>query len=167
MYPIKSELVNAPDDSRDRRGLLPRYTLKDGNSFMLADALGDVQGSDDGLFHDDTRILSRYELDVAGRRPSLLGAAIDQDNTLFTSHLTNRPLPALSEHAIPQGVIHIERTRFLLGAVLYERLEITNFNEDAARLPLRLQFDADYFDIFEVQGKVSVGARRTPTPPRQ
>jgi len=52
-------------------------------------------------------MLSRFELAVAGRRPSLLGAAISQDNTLFTAHLTNLPLPALGEASIPQGLIHI------------------------------------------------------------
>lgn len=147
-------IMNAKDEGADRRGLLPRYTLKDGNSFLLSDALGDVQGSDDGLFHDDTRMLSRFELDVAGRRPSLLGASIDQDNTLFTAHLTNRPLAALGEHVLPQGVIYIERTRFLWRRVTYERMAFTNFSDEDARIPLRLQFDADFADIFEVQGHV-------------
>ena len=40
---------------------MPRFTLKDGNTFLLADALGDIQGSDDGLFTNDTRVLSRFE----------------------------------------------------------------------------------------------------------
>ena len=110
------------DEPGDRRGLLPRYTLKDANTFLLADALGDIQGSDDGLFTNDTRVLSRLEVAIAGRRPSLLGAAINQDNTVFTAHLTNRPLAALGALALPQGVIHIERSRFLSGSRLYERL---------------------------------------------
>jgi glycogen debranching enzyme len=135
-----------------RRGLLPRFTLKDANTFLLADALGDIQGSDDGLFTNDTRILSRYELEIADRRPSLLGAAINQDNTLFTAHLTNRPLPALGEHSIPQGVIHLERNRFLCDGSLYEQLKLTNFSDENARVPLKLLFAADFADIFEVQG---------------
>ena len=73
------------------------------DTFLLADALGDIQGSDDGLFSNDTRMLSRFELAIAGRRPSLLGAAISQDNTLFTAHLTNRPLPALGERVHSPG----------------------------------------------------------------
>ena len=140
------------EDKEPVRGLLPRYTLKDADTFLLADALGDIQGSGDGLFTNDTRILSRFELDIAGRRPSLLGAAIDQDNTLFTAHLTNRPLPTLSEGSIPQGVIHIERNRFLFESRLYERLTLTNFSEYDARVPLKLMFAADFADIFEVQG---------------
>src|SRR5690348_2322417 len=142
------------DEPADRRGLLPRFTLKDANIFLLSDALGDIQGSDDGLFANDTRMLSRFELVVAGRRPSLLGAAISQDNTLFTAHLTNRPLPALGERSIPQGVIHIERSRFLWESRLYELLLLTNFSDLDAQVPLRFRFAADFVDIFEVQGHV-------------
>ena len=146
--------MSLADEPVDRRGLLPRYTLKDANTFLLADALGDIQGSDDGLFTNDTRVLSRLELAIAGRRPSLLGAAINQDNTVFTAHLTNRPLAALGALALPQGVIHIERSRFLWGSRLYERLTLTNFSEHDAEVPLKLVFAADFADIFEVQGHV-------------
>ena len=98
--------MSSTDEPGDRRGLLPRFTLKDRDTFLLADALGDIQGESDGLFANDTRLLSRFELSVAGRRPSPLGAAINRDNTLFTAHLTNRPLAAPGELAIPQGAIH-------------------------------------------------------------
>jgi glycogen debranching enzyme len=146
--------MSLSDEPGERRGLLPRFTLKDANTFLLADALGDIQGSDDGLFTNDTRMLSRFELAIAGRRPSLLGAAIDHENTLFTAHLTNRPLPALGERSIPQGVIHIERSRFLWDSRLYERLKLTNFSEHDTQVPLKLVFATDFADIFEVQGHV-------------
>ena len=58
-----------------RRGLLPRFTLKDGDTFVLADALGDIHDANDGLFTDDTRVLSRFELSIADHPVSLLGAA--------------------------------------------------------------------------------------------
>jgi glycogen debranching enzyme len=145
-------VIAPPESGGERRGLLPRFTLKDADTFLLADALGDVQASDDGLFTGDTRILSRFEMEVAAKRPSLLGAAISQDNTLFTSHLTNRPLRALGERVIPQGVIHIERSRFLWQGALHERLRLTNFSGQTATLPLKLVFEADFADIFEVQG---------------
>jgi glycogen debranching enzyme len=146
--------MSGAEESGERRGLLPRFTLKDDNTFLLADALGDIQGSDDGLFTNDTRMLSRYELKIAGRRASLLGAAINQDNTRFTSHLTNRPLPALGEGSIPQGAIHIERNHFIFAGALHEHLRLTNFSEEVARVPLKLCFAADFVDIFEVQGHV-------------
>jgi glycogen debranching enzyme len=146
--------MSSADEPGERRGLLPRFTLKDSDTFLLADALGDIQGKDDGLFTNDTRMLSRFEISVAGRRPSLLGAAINRDNTLFTAHLTNRPLSAPGELAIPQGVIHIERQRLLWRSRLYERLTLTNYGDRDADLPLLFVYAADFADIFEVQGTV-------------
>jgi glycogen debranching enzyme len=140
-------------DSGNDRGLA-RFTLKDANVFLLADALGDIDASDSGLFWDDTRMLSRLQLQVADSRPSFLGAEVSHDNVLFTAQLTNRPLPAPGEHSIPQGVIHLERTRFLWSGQLYERLKITNFSGRDAQLPLAVRFAADFADIFEVQGCV-------------
>ena len=146
--------MSSADESGERRGLLPRFTLKDGNTFLLADALGDIQAADDGLFTNDTRMLSRFDLFVAGRRPSLLGAAINHDNTLFTAHLTNRPLSAPGELAIPKGVIHIERNRLLWRGRWYEQLTLTNFGDRDAEVPLLFFYAADFADIFEVQGTV-------------
>lgn len=146
-------MMSAPDDERSPRGLLPRFTLKDGNMFLLADALGDIQGRDDGLFLCDTRVLSHLEMLVAAKHPSLLGASISDDNTLFVSHLTNRPLPALGECVIPQGVIHIERTRYLWEERLYERLRLTIYGGQRAPVRLQLRYGADFADIFEVQGQ--------------
>jgi hypothetical protein len=89
--------MNDPPDSGPRRGLLPRFTLKDGNTFLLADALGDVHDRQDGLFTADTRILLKFELSVASRPVSLLGAAVSQDHTTFIAHpdlaLLTTPLP--------------------------------------------------------------------------
>src|SRR4051794_12382362 len=69
------------------------YALKDRDTFMVADAFGDVLGMGDGLFHDDTRILSCYRLLLGSHPPSLLSAAIARDNVFFTSHSANQRLP--------------------------------------------------------------------------
>jgi glycogen debranching enzyme len=137
----------------ERRGLLPRYTLKAENLFLVADARGDIHSNDDGLFADDTRMLSRFELFIAEGEPSLLGASVERHNTVFTAHLTNRPLPKLGEHAIPRGVIHIARSRLLHAGRLYEQVRCTNYGLEDAVLPLRFAFAADFADIFEVQGQ--------------
>jgi glycogen debranching enzyme len=159
--------MSLPEETGERRGLLPRFTLKDGDTFLLADALGDIQSSDDGLFMNDTRMLSRWELAIAGRRPSLLGAAITHDNTLFIAHLTNRPLPSLGERSIPQGVIHLERSRLLWNSRLYEKVKLTNFSDVDAEMPLKLRFEADFADIFEVQGHVRAARGETQAPRAQ
>ena len=82
-------------------------------------------------------MLSRLEFLIAGRPPSLLGAAVDQRNSLFTNHLTNRPLPNLGEQVIPEGAIHISRNRFLHSGRVFEQIQFTNYGEDVAGLPVR------------------------------
>jgi glycogen debranching enzyme len=126
--------------------------LKHGDTFLVADAFGDIWGEGDGLFRDDTRVLSHFALTLGGHLPSLLGARISEDNIYFTSNLTNRPLPPLGGSPMPEGVLHIERMRFLWEARLYERLTITNYAELDAVAPLRLSFAADFHDLFEVRG---------------
>ncbi|HYZ47464.1 MAG TPA: amylo-alpha-1,6-glucosidase, partial [Sphingomonas sp.] len=93
-----------------------------------------------------------------GKKPALLSAALSQDNVLFTSHLTNRPLPPLGGQSLPQGVIHVERQRLIFEGGLYERITLSNFGPAETQVPLELEFDADFRDMFEVRG-VSRAAR--------
>ena len=78
----------------------------------------------DGLFRDDTRVLSHFRLLVGDRPPSLLGASLSQDNIVFTANLTNLPLTTADGKPTPQGVIHIERSRLLWEDRMYERLTL-------------------------------------------
>src|SRR3954454_2190282 len=104
------------------------YALKDRDTFIVADSHGDIVGAADGLFHDDTRILSRWELKLGDRTPTLLSGAIGQDNVYFTSHGLNRatPIPG-GASVMPPGVLHLERKRFLWDERLYERVRLTNY----------------------------------------
>jgi len=128
------------------------FALKHADTFLVADAYGDVIGDGDGLFRQDTRVLSRYRLTLDDRPPSLLGAAVSQDNVFFTSNSTNRPLPPLGGQSTPEGVIHIERTRFLWEDRLYEYVRLVNYGDRDALMPLTLSFAADFHDMFEVRG---------------
>ena len=47
------------------------HVLKDGDCFLIANAYGDIGNDSDGLFHDDTRLLSTYRLRIAGLPPEL------------------------------------------------------------------------------------------------
>src|SRR6185503_4997953 len=128
------------------------FALKHGDSFLVADAFGDIVGTGDGFFRDDTRVLSRFTFRLGGKAPSLLAATMSQDNVFFFSNMTNRPLPLLGEESTPEGVIHIERARMLWDDRMYERITITNYSERATVIPLSLSFGADFYDMFEVRG---------------
>src|SRR3954451_21777139 len=84
----------------------PQFALKHEDCFVVADSYGDVHGIGDGLFRDDTRVLSRFRLLVGGRQPSLLGASLSQDNILSKANLTNLAVLASDGSEAPQGVVH-------------------------------------------------------------
>src|SRR5262252_8300386 len=64
----------------------PPRGLKYGDTFVVLDIRGDIGTSfvgSSGLFHDDTRHLSRLEVLLNGKPPLLLGSNIRDDNTAY------------------------------------------------------------------------------------
>jgi glycogen debranching enzyme len=139
-------------ETADLQSSLALFSLKDNAQFLVANAVGDCAGGSQGLFRDDTRVLSRFALLLGGHAPSLLSSALSQDNVYFRAHLTNRPLPQLGGPVTPKGVVHVERTRFLWAMRLHERLTLTNYGPTRVPIALRLEYGADFADIFEVRG---------------
>jgi len=147
-----------PPQSATSNASVPRtpdhlYVLKDGDSFVVADTYGDIAGSGDGFFLEDTRLLSCYYLLLGGERPTLLSSAVSRDNVFFTAHATNRPLPPLGDESLPQGVVHIERRRLLWDGLLRESITLRNYGVAVTRLQLTLAYAADFSDTFEVRGE--------------
>jgi len=140
------------------------FALKDRDTFIVADSHGDIAGAADGLFHDDTRILSQWEVTLGDRSPTLLSGAVSQDNVYFTSHGLNRAIPVPAGPVAPPGVVHIERKRFLWDQRLYERIRLTNYATEPMELPLLFRFAADFRDMFEVRGARRRARGRLATP---
>ncbi|CAI2935900.1 amylo-alpha-1,6-glucosidase [Aminobacter niigataensis] len=129
-----------------------QFALKHSDCFIVADDYGDIRGRGDGLFRDDTRVLSLFRLLIGDTEPSLLGASLSQDNIVFTANLTNLPLTPDKGAPTPQGVIHIERSRLLWDDRMYERIRLSNYSAHDVELPLSVRFEADFRDMFEVRG---------------
>jgi glycogen debranching enzyme len=145
-------------------GLERLMALKDGDTFLVADGWGDLTGGADGLFVDDTRILSQLVLTVGKARPSRLSSGVSQDNVYFTCHSTNRPLPPMGGRSAPAGVLHIERRRFVWDRRMFERVRMVNHGVEDVLLPLTLDFAADFADIFQVRGSLREKRGATDTP---
>ena len=128
--------------------------LKAGDCFLVADGWGDLREGAEGLFDNDTRILSRLVLRVGQARPSRLSSGVSQDNVFFTCHATNRPLPPMGGKSAPAGVLHLERRRFLWERRMFERIRISNHGIEDVLLPMSIDYGADFADIFEVRGTV-------------
>ena len=74
-------------------------TILDGSTFCVSDAVGDFTGGTEGLYADDTRMLSLYRLLVDGAAPLLLSSrAIDYFSATF--YLRNAPTDRLSACSI-------------------------------------------------------------------
>ncbi len=133
----------------------PPRTLKYGDTFVVLDSRGDIcatSGESAGLFHKDTRHLSRLELQVNGAAPLLLGSNLRDDNSAFFVDLTNPDLMDGSRIVLEKDRVHILRTIFLWHDVAYQRLGVRNYGDRPIHLRLTILFENDFADLFEVRG---------------
>jgi glycogen debranching enzyme len=129
--------------------------LKHGDTFALADRLGNIQRvglGEQGVYHADTRFLSRWELRLLGRRPLLLSSTVSEDNAVLRVDLTNPDHSVEGRVLLPRDTVHVARISFLWNDVRYERLRLRSYLLQPVELVLSLDFEADFADIFEVRG---------------
>jgi glycogen debranching enzyme len=133
-----------------------RRTLKHGDSFAMFDEFGDlfeVEHSPAGLFHHDTRFLSRLRLTLEGHRPLVLSSTVQPDNVMLDVDLTNADLfDTQGRLVLAKDTFHIARAKFLWQAACYELLTITSYADERRRIRLALDFGADFADLFEIRG---------------
>jgi glycogen debranching enzyme len=130
--------------------------LLSGDTFAIFDRGGDIQPvgfGQQGIFHNETRHLSRLELRFCGVKPLLLSSTIREDNVLFAVDLTNPDLELDSGWTLPRGTVHIYRAKFLTETVCYDQITLNNYGDRAIDVEVSFDFDADFADIFEVRGE--------------
>jgi glycogen debranching enzyme len=137
------------------------YVLKHDDLFAVFNARGDFHGAlhavgpstgADGLFQDDTRILSKLVLRLQGEMPELLSGDIGRDNVVFTAHLTNPLFRDRRNRLVPHGEIYLLRRRLLWQRKLYETLLVKSYSAEPILFDLTLDADADFRDVFEIRG---------------
>jgi glycogen debranching enzyme len=125
-----------------------QITINDDATFLTCNELGDVpEGMELGLYHQDTRFLSHYELLLGGQRPLLL-AARSTDYCAAIHFLTNPALPS-----VPRGKVSLIRRREI-GPGLRESIEVTNHSDMPIESALDLFLDADFAHVFEVKSNI-------------
>jgi glycogen debranching enzyme len=142
------ETTAAPADDRAR-------VLKYGKLFLVFDRHGDIQTSglgEQGLFNDGTRHLSDFRLDFWNERPLLLSSTVASNNFLFTADVTNLDVSRHDSIGIPRGTLHVVRSRFLWQDSCFEKILFVNHGLENLEVPIRIRFDADFADLFEVRG---------------
>jgi glycogen debranching enzyme len=130
-------------------------SLKHGDAFAVFDNYGDIGvigTGPEGLYFNDTRFLSWYDLRFEGKRPLFLGSVVQDDNAALSVHLTNPDVHADGLISLPRDTIAIERTKFLWQAVCYERIGFHNYADSTRHFRIDIGFGADFRDLFEVRG---------------
>src|ERR1700712_1309576 len=134
----------------------PRRSLKHDDPFIVLDSHGDIgasAGGPDGLFNADTRFLARLELVLDDVQPLLLGSNLRDDNSALTVDLTNPDVYRDGRIVLQKDILHIVRTIFLWRGTAYQRIGLQNHGEQPASFDLRLLFERDFADLFEVRGE--------------
>jgi glycogen debranching enzyme len=120
-------------------------TLVEGSSFCISLANGDIHPEHPhGVFHEDTRILSRWNLVVNGQPLEPLTAE------------TKEPYRALFIGRVPRSdgyadsPLIVERLREV-GAGILEEITIRNYSRNEAECIVSLSVESDFADLFEVK----------------
>jgi glycogen debranching enzyme len=117
-----------------------------GKTFMVSDVGGDVRRETrvpSGLFYQDMRHLSQWEICVDGRRPEALsGATLDTDEAVF---FLAEPVASMGETPIYEVV----RQRHVSGG-MSERLRLTNHDTEQLTVQVSVLYGADFADVFEI-----------------
>jgi glycogen debranching enzyme len=126
--------------------------LKHDRLFLVVDRHGDA-GSGAcgvGLFHDDTRVLSRYALRFAGGPLSLLSSQVPR---VYRAQIdlaaTDQAFGGVAWDV--KNSVHVRR-ELVVGDRLVERVTITSYLPRPVDYWMELEAAADFADIFEVRG---------------
>jgi glycogen debranching enzyme len=127
-------------------------TVVEGSSFCISSDSGDiVAGGSQGVFYQDTRIVSRWMLRVNG---ALREPLVARTPTAFQATFVGRARWADGRFDSPLVV----RQQRHVGPGLRDDITIRNYSGEAAVCDIELSLDADMADLFDVKGaRVTTG----------
>jgi glycogen debranching enzyme len=126
----------------------PRIVLKHGSHFLILDAAAQIPDCNTlgyGYYRHDTRHISQWELLLDDMPLSLLSSRVDEGYRgyfLYTNPQTE---------GLPQQKITVLR-QVVLSELLWERIKLENFQNTDAEFVLKMRFQSDFADMFEVRG---------------
>jgi glycogen debranching enzyme len=120
-------------------------TLVEGSTFCIGASNGDLLPSTmHGLFFNDTRILSRWEMRVDGH--PLQPLVVEHEDPFSASFVCRTPpRPGRAD-----STVLVQRRRYV-GDGMREDLVLENLSAEAAGCTVTMLVDADFADLFEVK----------------
>ncbi|MCK4260155.1 MAG: amylo-alpha-1,6-glucosidase [Halanaerobiales bacterium] len=129
--------------------------LKENKMFMICDSAGNIKEAKDtkhGIYYNDTRMVSYYELGFGEFEMKMLDASYAK-NYQHVQFYTNNSYESENGIEVPQNAIDIKKERCINDAFI-EKVTITNNNKLPVQLTLYLDIKLDFEDIFEIRGDV-------------
>jgi glycogen debranching enzyme len=122
-------------------------SILEGNTFVVSEKNGDIEASPTetgGLFHGDTRFLSRWMLTINGMRPHAMSTDdLHYFSAQFFSTLSSGTIYVDSD-------ISVIRKR-AVGNGFHEELSIINHGGEPKDLDVKIEAGSDFADLFEVK----------------
>jgi glycogen debranching enzyme len=122
-------------------------SILDGSTFLVSDPNGDIDAKPDqpqGLFFKDMRHLSKWKLTINGIALDVL--TTDTIEYYFAQHFCAQPTGTIYKNP----TLSVVRRRFV-GNGFVEDLTVLNHGSEEEKVELRLDFGADFRDLFEVK----------------
>ncbi|MCC6176561.1 MAG: amylo-alpha-1,6-glucosidase [Chloroflexi bacterium] len=133
--------------------MLDRIVLKEHQMFLVSDGAGNLVARNtegQGLYWNDTRVLSLFELQV-GPAPLQLLSAASEHNFMTTLQFANQMFELANGQKVSARSLSIRRNRFLFGG-LHERLGIFNYNPFPVPMRVTMALGSDFRDMFDIRG---------------
>jgi glycogen debranching enzyme len=136
--------------------------LHEGTSFLISDQLGNIHADEEkqsGLFYEDSRFLSHYQLTLDGSLPVFLSSeGISESERRF---FLSNGLMSKGKSRLLQDSLVIVRTQSLRQG-FHERIEVTHHGDGTAYFNLEISVGADFEHIYFVKQSSESGQSSLP-----
>ncbi|MBX9568576.1 MAG: hypothetical protein K2X77_06745 [Candidatus Obscuribacterales bacterium] len=142
---------NSPPPNEEKPALAEnRLFVKNGKHFLVLDTQGMISGNGAGgfgLYADDTRYLSNWQVKIDNKAAKLLSANTKEGfaGKFIYSNLRG---PNAAE-----GTVLVQREITLRNG-MHERISLTNYSTEKQAVDLSVEYGSDFADMFEVRGSV-------------
>lgn len=150
--PVRQEWLPVGEEPQPRGSITDCSILRNGGISVVALEDGTIDAKSHeatGIYWRDTRHLSMLRVTLGGVEPLLLDASYT--GAVHSAVFTNPAMQGPTGTIIPARTLIIRRRR-VLDRGLAESLTISNYGSGERSFELRIAFDADFCDIFEVRG---------------
>ena len=149
-------MTHSAETSAAPRNVARAVVTKAADVFFISEQNGGVPpGNQDGfgLYYHDCRYLDGYRMRFAGTAPNVLVSTANQAS-IAQFELTSEELHLAGGKVVPPQTFGAQLRRVIDGdgLIVHDVLTIDNYDVQEHHLPLSLEFESRFEDLFEIRG---------------